>query len=218
MLARVHASPQALLGALAWLGALSLGCGGTPPVEDEGAGRVNKGDQGGSVTAEQADARLQALVDTWLEQALQAHDVAALPARLSGAEVMAQISLFANQVSFVEALDAALTSFIEDGSDLESPRGLLEEFGPPTRDRSEQVREYLRLSDCKLMFVHRESVSGGVAEDHFIGWAPEGGESVTENWAFELIVPALGDHSHWAIVKRTRDAQGQIQVYNYGFN
>jgi hypothetical protein len=218
MFARVHASPLALLGALTWLGALSLGCGGTPPVEDEGPNKANKADQVGSVTAEQADAKLQALVDTWLEQALQAHDVAALPARFSGAEVMAQISLFANQVSFVEGLDAALTSFIEDGSDLESPRGLLEEFGPPTRDRSEQVREYLRRNDCKLMLVHRESVSGGVAEDHFIGWAPEGGESIAENWAFELIVPALGDHSHWAIVKRARDAQGQIQVYNYGFN
>lgn len=217
MYVRLRASPAAM-GAIGLTCALWIGCG-DQSLEIEGPTAAGKADEAQQAKAAAlARAQFQALVDTWLQQTLQAHDVAALPARFSGAEVMAQISLFANQVSFVEALDAAIKSYIEDGRDEESPRHLVTEFGPPTRDRSEQVREVLRRSDCKLMFVHRESVSGGVAEDHFIAWAPEGGHSVTEEWAFELIAPALGDHSHWAIVKRTRDAQGQIQVHNYGFN
>ena len=121
-------------------------------------------------------------------------------------EVQHQSSSFENQVSFEDALRAALISFMEDGTDLESLLGLIEDDFPDTseKERKEILFDYLNRSSTVLRLV---------APDTKVGY-PERGESIQENWVFKLRMVSYSDHLQWAIVDRS----GKQPTYNYGFN
>ena len=121
-------------------------------------------------------------------------------------EVRYQSSTFENQVSFEEALRAALRSFMEDGTDLESPLGLIKDdfFDTSEEDSKEILFDYLSRSSTFLRLV---------SPDTKVGY-PERGESIQENWVFQLRMESYSDHLHWAIVDRS----GKRPTYNYGFN
>lgn len=122
------------------------------------------------------------------------------------AKVVYQSTEFKNSVSFKDALRSALKSFMEDGTDLESPLGLIKNdyFGRPQEEQKKILFEYLNQPDTYLQLV---SIDEGIC-------SAERGESIKENWIFFLRIKSYSDHLHWAIVDRS----GKRATYNYGFN
>ncbi|RIH83598.1 hypothetical protein Mlute_02150 [Meiothermus luteus] len=121
-------------------------------------------------------------------------------------EVPAQI---ADEDGFLEALEAAIRSFIEDGSDEQSPLGLIE-ADPSAYDLSEEpdpeelqnaVRDFMNAGDSQLTLITPESPL-----------QPDGGENPEKFWVFLLHMPTLSEHRWWAIV----DKNGRNETYNYG--
>ena len=136
---------------------------------------------------------------------LAARGVPQITARFDEAEVRAQAEEYGGSVDFAEALDAALQSYLEDGSDQESPVALLEfAAGPPcdVGTPTDRVRCFLDDPTSQLGLVGAE------------GFPPENGEPIAENWVITVDIPRLSDHLHWAIVHR----DGAVPAYNYGFN
>jgi hypothetical protein len=121
-------------------------------------------------------------------------------------EVQYQSSVFENQVSFDDALRTALTSFMEDGTDLESPLGLVKDdfSGISEKERKAILFDFINRSDTILRLVAPDTETG----------FPERGEAIQENWVFQLRMPSYSDHLQWAIVDRL----GKQPTYNYGFN
>lgn len=121
-------------------------------------------------------------------------------------EVRYQSSTFENKVGFEDALRAALRSFMEDGTDLESPLELIKDdfFDPSEKERKAILFDYLNRSSTFLRLV---------TPDTKVGY-PERSESIQENWIFQLRITSYSDHLHWAIVDRL----GKRLTYNYGFN
>ena len=129
-----------------------------------------------------------------------------------------QAALFGDHVSFEDALDAAVHSYLTDGADGESPLEVVRNIGPwmdcPQADTLDRLLCNLNLGSAVIGIVRH--VGDPEEEDM---WLPEGGERPDENvWVFYLLIPSTGDHTHWAVVSRERDANGDIAVYNYGFN
>lgn len=123
---------------------------------------------------------------------------------------------YGGNVTFQQALAAALYSFLNDGSDYESPRLLVQEVHGIFPDNSPQWQEQL---DQKLREYMRQGVLTLIPEfdpnDEDLDFnPPENGESIQENWVFSLSLPTFSDHIYWAIVDRA----GQAATYNYGFN
>jgi hypothetical protein len=113
---------------------------------------------------------------------------------------------FKAKISFLEALRAAMTSFLKDSKDLESPLSLVMQgqYGASAMDVAkpqEVLRNFLNRPNTTLTLLATKE-------------RPEGGESVRKNWIFHLYIEDLSDHSHWAIIAR----RGKKPVYNYGFN
>ncbi|MCS7058287.1 MAG: hypothetical protein NZ849_01505 [Meiothermus sp.] len=115
----------------------------------------------------------------------------------------------ADEDGFLEALEAAIRSFIEDGSDEQSPLGLIE-ADPSAYDLSEEpdleelqsaVRDFMNAGDSQLTLITPESPL-----------QPDGGESPEKFWVFLLQMPTLSEHRWWAIV----DKNGRNETYNYG--
>ena len=120
-------------------------------------------------------------------------------------EVQYQSVTFENHVSFEDASRVALVSFMEDGTDLESPLGLIkEDFGTPEEESQAILFNYLNRPRTCLRLVSAETDIG----------YPERRESIQENWLFCLRIGSLSGHLHWAIVDRS----GKRPTYNYGFN
>ena len=121
------------------------------------------------------------------------------------AETRTQAEEFGEQVTFEAALNAALRSYLEDGSEPDSPLALLEfTDGPPCEAGTpeDRVRCFLDHPTTTVALVGAR------------GFPAEQGESIVENWVITLDIPRLSDHLHWAIVDRT----GVTPAYNYGFN
>ena len=122
------------------------------------------------------------------------------------AEVEYQSAKFKNIVSFEDALRSALKSFMEDGTDYESPLGLIENdyYGKPEEEQKAMVFKLLN---------HPSTILKLVSSDVGIESA-EGNESILENWIFYLRISSYTDHLQWAIVDRS----GENPTYNYGCN
>ena len=135
---------------------------------------------------------------------------------ITGDEARRQGLLPGTAVPFETALRSAMTSFLEDYTDEESPLSLVidEVFTgmgenapllpyPPQVVEKARARldEYLNRESAELRLLSVEERA-------------EHGEGVVENWIFFLWIPELSDHGHWAVIKRS----GGGQAYNYGFN
>jgi len=110
---------------------------------------------------------------------------------------------------FLEALEAAITSFIEDGEDDQSPLGLIK-ADPSAYDLSEEpecdelqnaVRDFMNAGDSQLTLITPESPL-----------QPDGGENPNKFWVFLLQMPSLSQHRWWAIVEKN----SRHETYNYG--
>ncbi|GIW25699.1 hypothetical protein [Meiothermus sp.] len=121
-------------------------------------------------------------------------------------EVPSQI---ADEDGFLEGLEAAIRSFIEDDADDESPLGLIEAdpsaydlSDEPDRDELQNaVRDFMNAGDSQLTLITPESPL-----------QPDGGENPDKFWVFLLQMPTLSEHRWWAIV----DKNGRNETYNYG--
>lgn len=121
-------------------------------------------------------------------------------------EVRYQTATFESQVTFEDALRAALRSFMEDGTDLESPLSLIKNnfINTSEEERKAILFDYLNCSTTFLRLVTPDTKAG----------YPERGESIQKNWVFQLRIASYSDHMQWAIVDRL----GKKPTYNYGFN
>ena len=133
--------------------------------------------------------------------------------RLSFDEWDLYSQFYEGTVSFADALDAAIQSFIEDGDDIESPRSILLDADDdpecPQEDLADRVRCYMSRSDSHLAIVHDD-----IGNEQPRVYPPENGESIAEYWIFFLEMDRLSDHFFWAIV----DRNDVSNVRNYGFN
>ena len=151
------------------------------------------------------DAAEDQRIEAQIEDALEGLGVAEIEWILPTDEIENQSMLVENQVDFVDALTLGIRSFLEDGSDQESPIALLEfTVGPVCVDGSDtdRVRCFMNQPGSILRLV---TPDGPPAENR---------ERVEENWIFFMTLPSLSDHLLWAIV----DRQGNRPAYNYGFN
>lgn len=120
-----------------------------------------------------------------------------------------EVPSVADEEGFLEALEAAITSFVEDGEDGQSPLGLIE-ADPSAYDLSDEpdheelqnaVRDFMNAGDSQLTLITPESPV-----------QPDGGENPSKFWVFLLQMPSLSEHRWWAIV----DKNGRRDTYNYG--
>jgi hypothetical protein len=120
-----------------------------------------------------------------------------------------EVPSVADEEGFLEALEAAITSFVEDGEDDQSPLGLIE-ADPSAYDLSDEpdheelqnaVRDFMNAGDSQLTLITPESPV-----------QPDGGENPSKFWVFLLQMPSLSEHRWWAIV----DKNGRHDTYNYG--
>ncbi|MEC9466729.1 MAG: hypothetical protein VX834_13145 [Myxococcota bacterium] len=119
--------------------------------------------------------------------------------------VVAQAKTPGNKVSFEKALADALTSFLTDDDDIESPLSLMSDgYDYP----GEQLIEFFNDGSTKLQLVNSDMMDaeGGA-------YPAEHGESIADHWVFALSIPQYSDHLYWAIVPRDGEP-----AYNYGFN
>lgn len=132
-------------------------------------------------------------------------------------DIEEQEQLANNTLDYYTALAAALKSFLEDGTRIESPRSIIREtFGLfPDRipDAEAQIATRLRdfLQSGELQLLPNEEWD---EEEDYDFTPPEDRESTTENWIFSLRLPQLSDHIYWVVVDRS----GKRAPYNYGFN
>jgi len=141
---------------------------------------------------------------------LAEYDLNQLPFTVDAEELAAQEALD-NTVDFDNALRRAISSFLHDGDDLESPVALVSEdlgntsWGEScldTDDSTDAVRCFMNRPDSGLRLLTREQ-------------RPEGYEDPMEKWIFSVYLESLSDHGHWAVVDRQNARE---RVYNYGFN
>ncbi len=120
-----------------------------------------------------------------------------------------EVPQVSDEEAFLEALEAAICSFIEDGEDDQSPRGLIE-ADPSAYDLSDEpdseelqnaVKDFMNAGDSQLSLITPESPI-----------QPDGGEDPRKFWVFLLEMPSLSEHRWWAIV----DKNGHNETYNYG--
>ncbi len=146
-----------------------------------------------------------ASLDDQIANILAEFGLTSMRTRLPTAEIESQASNFVGTVEFTTALRAALNSFLDDGTDVESPRSLATDARTgPCLD--EDIRERVRC------FLNRDTAYLELYGDE--GFAPEEQESVDAHWVFILRAESLSDHIQWAIV----DRNGVQPTYNYGFN
>lgn len=122
-----------------------------------------------------------------------------------------------NKVSFEQALDQAIVSFLSDYSHPESPGSIVSNVFEifPGEDENAAVKIHFKLSEFfgngKLRLL--PDLVWNYDDDYDFN-PPEDGESAADNWIFSLSLYDLSDHVFWAIVPR----DGKSRVYNYGFN
>lgn len=114
-----------------------------------------------------------------------------------------------DEAGFLEALEKAITSLIEDGEDPDSPLGLIQ-TDPSAYDLSEEpeldemqnaVRDFMNAGDARLSLITPDSPL-----------KPDGGENPNKFWVFLLEMPTLSEHRWWAVVEKS----GRKETYNYG--
>ena len=153
-------------------------------------------DAGVEIPRTRAERVAQILTDFELDQ---------MRTRFPADDIDLQERTYPGAVDFPQALTEAIISFLEDGSDLESPRSLASDVrdGPCLEaDLRARVRCFLNRDTALLELYGSE------------GFAPENREPIEQNWIFVLRAESLSDHIQWAIIDRA----GVRPTYNYGFN
>lgn len=143
--------------------------------------------------------------DEQVQWILDQFGVSQMRTRLPLAEIEQQAVNYPGSVTFLEALTSALESFLEDGTNEESPRSLVA-MAPADRCPSDDLRARV------VCFLNQETAYFELYGS--AGFAPEEGEPLSQNWIFILRAESLSDHIQWAIVDRA----GVEPTYNYGFN
>ncbi len=124
-------------------------------------------------------------------------------------DLSVEVPQVSDEEGFLEALEAAIRSFIEDSDDDESPLGLIEadpsaydlSDEPDTDELQNAVKDFMNAGDSQLTLITPESPL-----------QPDGGENPQKFWIFLLEMPTLSEHRWWAIV----DKNGRNETYNYG--
>lgn len=107
-------------------------------------------------------------------------------------------------VSFAQAFAAALDAILRPGTDGEVPFAVLcqteaDALGAADEDtKLDRLREHCNLGTLFLVPLDTPP-NKDAAEDYY---PPENGESVKENWIFNLLLDELSDHLYWAVVPR----------------
>ena len=109
-------------------------------------------------------------------------------------------SFLNNKVTFENAMRQALKSFLNDGSDAESPLAVILNQGFPRREAKTKLLAEMNSPRTVLKLLPISEII-------------EGGEDTEKYWIFELNIDDY-DYSFWAIIDRS----GVKPVYNYGFN
>jgi hypothetical protein len=161
-----------------------------------------------------------ALIERIVEQQFQLPD---MDWSISGEEIRSQRKL-AGSVDFPEALFEALRSFVFGEEAGETVRNIVKnvhegdinpaDFAFPwdyEEQITRQVREYMNDGELALLPQVAYTLDPDELEDIRL---PEDGETLAENWIFQLSLPTLSDHLYWAIVNR----KGERPPYHYGFN
>ena len=143
--------------------------------------------------------------DEQIQWVLDQFGVSQMRTRLPLAEIEQQAVDYPGSVTFLEALTRALESFLEDGTNEESPRSLAA-MAPTNICPSDDLRARV------VCFLNRDTAYLELYGS--AGFAPEEGEPLSRNWIFVLQAESLSDHIQWAIVDRA----GVEPTYNYGFN
>lgn len=131
-------------------------------------------------------------------------------------DLSAQMAINNQVISVDQALYAALHSLLHEQLGGESPKSIVQEVHQLFPENTEQweselqarVHQYFEQGTLTLLPIDPED-----SDEEFPVNPPEEGESVEENWVFELSLPTLSDHIYWAIVPRNGS-----QAYHYGFN
>ena len=104
---------------------------------------------------------------------------------------------------------------MNDNSDIESPLEIVRHaYEEKYKNYMKYPLSYDNLIRSKWMLRHylnNNETSISIGNDVL---PPEYGESVEDNWVFNINISGLSDHLYWVIVDKT----GKNKTYNYGFN
>jgi hypothetical protein len=141
------------------------------------------------------------------------HGLDQLTISLDITEIEAQTAAYPGPIDFMTALDLAMTSFLTDDDDIESPLGIATFVAEATWDPDNPEGQTFEEATLAALLDHLNRPTASISLVP-IGQTAEHGESVVDNWVFFLTIDELSDHLYWAIV----DRQGVTATYNYGFN
>ena len=128
-------------------------------------------------------------------------------------EIEAQAAAYPGPTDFMTALDLAMTSFLTDDDDIESPLGIASFVAEATWTEDNPEGQTFEEATRAALIDHLNRPTASISLVP-IGQTAEHGEPVDANWVFFLTIDELSDHLYWAIV----DRQGVVATYNYGFN
>lgn len=130
-----------------------------------------------------------------------------LTVKVSPSAINKQMAM-GSKVTFVDAFQLAIRSFLENGKDGESPLSLIfNNIKLPEEGREAAAKEVLR----SYLNKPKSTLTLLTAKSRF---QAEHGETVDSNWIFLLKMPDMSDCLHWVIIDRS----GIKAPYNYGFN
>jgi hypothetical protein len=128
-----------------------------------------------------------------------------LTVKVSPSAINKQMAM-GSKVTFVDAFQLAIRSFLENDRDAESPLSLIANIELPEgveNVATEVVRYFLNRPTSTLTLLTAKT-----------RYQAERGETVDSNWIFLLRMEELSDCLHWVIIDRS----GVKAPYNYGFN
>lgn len=137
------------------------------------------------------------------------HQIDSLLKALEVPDLAVEAEDVADTEGFLDALEKAICSFVEDGDDEDSPLGLIQ-ADPSAYDLSDEpdtdelqlaVKDFMNAGDSTLTFITPDSPT-----------QPDGGENLGKFWVFLLQMPTLSEHRWWGVVERN----GRKEAYNYG--
>ena len=162
-------------------------------------------------------------VEEWTERIVEEEfDLDGLGEHIHAEEVERQLALPGNYC-FPAALRQALRAFTRDETGPESPVQVILNSFPELARRNfgwvgdyhaaldEKLREFFGEGQLYHLPVGLEKKNGDDRENFR---PPENGETVEDNWIFQLSLPTLSDHVFWAVVPR----DGGKRAYCYGLN
>jgi hypothetical protein len=145
-------------------------------------------------------------VSAGITDALARHGVSRMKVTIPADEIAKQ-TRYGGSVDFDKAIDEALTDFLENDSDPESPLGLIDQLEDDDACKKStakaSVKCLLDSPDAELTLV-TESTAADLPETI----------DVRKNWVLSLYLQNFTDHGHWAVVDRS----GHEPTYDFNFN